>query len=57
MTTTTPKPLPPPSRMCALDIRCAATAAGALRLARDSFSACKAQLRAVLVATDNQPIE
>lgn len=32
-------------------------AAGALRLARDSFSACKAQLRAVLVATDNQPIE
>jgi hypothetical protein len=32
-------------------------AAGALRLARDSFSACKAQLRAVLVATDNVPIE
>lgn len=28
-TTTTPKPLPPPSRMCALDIRCAATEAGA----------------------------
>ena len=32
-------------------------AAGALRLARDSFSACKSQLRAVLVATDNVPIE
>ncbi len=32
-------------------------AAGALRLARDSFSACKAQLRAVIVATDNVPIE
>ena len=32
-------------------------AAGALRLARDSFSACKVQLRAVIVATDNQPIE
>jgi len=32
-------------------------AAGALRLARDSFAACKSQLRAVLVATDNVPIE
>ena len=32
-------------------------AAGALRLARDSFAACKVQLRAVIVATDNVPIE
>lgn len=32
-------------------------AAEALRLARTSFAGCRAQLRAVIVATDNVPIE
>jgi hypothetical protein len=32
-------------------------AAGALKLARSSFGACREQLRAVLIATDNTPIE